>query len=64
MTTKEPVTMSGWYEVDGGVQRFDWRDGKLCAGQVVASWAHVPENPLDDSGCSAWRAEQDELAER
>jgi hypothetical protein len=41
--TIEPVTTSGWYELDDGrVQRFYWQQGRLFGGLTVNSWAEVP----------------------
>lgn len=44
MTTKEPVTLSGWYELtDGRVQRYAWHQGRLVGHEIVDSWADVPQ---------------------
>lgn len=38
MTTKEPVTVSGAYElIDGRIQEFYWLSGQLIAGEIFAS---------------------------
>jgi hypothetical protein len=41
--TKEPVTVSGWYEhVDGTWSLFTWRDGQLVHDATAASAAEIP----------------------
>ena len=48
MSSKEPVTLSGWYELnDGRVQYFYWHHGQLMAGEVVESWADTRKRDPD-----------------
>lgn len=43
-----PVTVSGWYKnTDGSVTEYTWRNGRLAAGRMAASWADVPSREED-----------------
>ena len=55
MVTKEPVTLSGWYEhTDGTVGEYRWAGGQVVLGRVAACWAEVPSTPSwDDTGYTA-----------
>jgi hypothetical protein len=65
MSTKEPVTTSGWYEnTDGTVTYYSWPAASShrgpvgpVAGQTVASWADVPSKKDE------WTRLQAEIAE-
>ena len=54
--TKEPVTISGWYEnVDGTWTEYAWRNGQLCPGRTQAQ----PETP--DERLRRW-ADEDQAS--
>lgn len=40
----EPITIGGWYERDGRIAEYRWRDGQLVEVRAVASWDLVPED--------------------
>lgn len=49
-TTKEPVTVGGWYEhTDGTVGEYHWRDGFAQLVRTVSGWAEVPAR-TDEQG--------------
>ena len=40
----EPVTISGWYEIEGGrVQYFGWNNGQIVGGTIADSWEEVKQ---------------------
>ncbi len=44
-TTKEPVTIGGWYEhTDGSVGHYLWANGNARLQRTVPSWADVPSD--------------------
>lgn len=60
-TTKEPVTLSGWYEHDDGtVGEYRLNQYGAQLARTVASWAEVPsrEDDIADevAATSAYRA--------
>ncbi len=55
MSTKTPVTTSGWYELtDGKIQYFYWIQGELYDGKIVATWDEVDAIEREYTDTTTW----------